>query len=205
MPTAEQLREIAVRRGERKKRDNAIAAVLSGVVPGVLLTIYCPTNWERWFVGLIIGLLWGNAFEYSYHRWLLHRPASTFSKGHREHHAHTGTPEEAEHVTLGSSPLNLAVLFAINGMVAVPIDFGLRLWLTPGIFIGWSVYLIAAEEIHWRIHMNGWLPPGLRFARAYHMSHHRFPRKHYNVFLPIFDLLGGNAGRSAGVPPAIGE
>ena len=192
MATAEQLREIAVRHGKRKKRNNAIAAVLSGVVPGVLLTIYCPTNWQRWLVGLIIGLLWGNGFEYSYHRWLLHRPASAFSEGHREHHSRTGTPEEAEHVTLGSSSLNVAVLFVINGILAVPIDFALRLWLTPGIFIGWSVYLLAAEEIHWRIHMSRWLPPGLRFARAYHMNHHRFPRTHYNVFLPIFDLLGGN-------------
>jgi hypothetical protein len=42
------------------------------------------------------------------------------------------------------------------------------------------VYLIVAEEIHWRIHLNGWLPPGLRFARAYHMGHHDFPNTRYS-------------------------
>ena len=192
MPTTAELRAIAVEYGRIKKRDNAVVTVLSGVVPGVLLIFYYPTTWQRWLVGLCIGLLWGNAFEYSYHRWLLHRPGSPFSEGHREHHAQIGTPEEAEHVTLGSSPLSVAILFLINAMVAIPTDFLLRLRLTPGIFIGWSVYLIAAEEIHWRIHMNQWLPPGLRFARAYHMNHHHFPLSHYNVFLPLFDLLGRN-------------
>jgi hypothetical protein len=62
----------------------------------------------------------------------------------------------------------------------------------PGILLGWTVYLIAAEEIHWRIHMEGWLAPGLRFARAYHMSHHDLPNTRYNVFLPFCDFLFGN-------------
>jgi len=57
------------------------------------------------------------------------------------------------------------------------------------------VYLIFTEEIHWQIHMNGWLPPGLRFARAYHLSHHDIPNRRYNVFLPLFDWLLGSAGR----------
>ncbi len=194
MGTSAELREIAIQHGQTKKRNNGIVALLCGLIPAALLTYYCPWTWERWLIGFTIGVLWGNAFEYAYHRWLLHRPRSAFAAGHREHHAQVGTPEEAEHVTLGSSPMNVAMLFAINGMVAVPIDFLLRLWLTPGIFVGWTVYLIAAEEIHWRIHMNGWLPPGLRLARAYHMRHHDIPNSRYNVFLPVFDLLFGNSG-----------
>jgi hypothetical protein len=42
--------------------------------------------------------------------------------------------------------------------------------------------------------MNGWLPPGLLFARAYHMGHHDIPNTRYDVFLPPFDLLFGNSG-----------
>jgi hypothetical protein len=67
------------------------------------------------------------------------------------------------------------------------------LGLMPGIFVGWTVYLTAAEEIHWRIHMEGWLPPGLGFARAYHMSHHDIPNTRYNVFLSLCDFLLGNS------------
>ena len=193
MPTPTELREIAFRHGQTKKRNNAIVAVLSGAIPGLILTLYFPSHWVRWVVGVIIGLLLGNAFEYAYHRWLLHRPHSQLGKGHLEHHVHVGTPEEPEHVSLGKSPLHIAVLFASNGIVVILIDLLLGLWIAPGIFVGWTVYLITAEEIHWRIHMTGWLPPGLRFARAYHMSHHDTPNIRYNVFLPIFDLLLRNS------------
>lgn len=189
MPTPNELSELAIRHGRTKKRNNAMVAALSGGLPAVMLSFYFPFNSARWFVGLMIGFLWGNAFEYAYHRWLLHRPRSAFGKGHLEHHANIGTVEEAEHVSLGKSPLHIALLFASNGIVVTLLDFVFGLRVSTGIFIGWTVYLITAEEIHWRIHLNGWLPPGLRFARLYHMRHHEIPNSRYNVFLPIFDLL----------------
>ena len=191
MATSLEIAEIALRSGQAKKRNNAIAAVLCGALPAILLAHYDPRNWKRWLAGLIVGIVWGNAFEYSYHRWLLHRPKSFFSEGHREHHAQIGTPGQAEHVTLGSSPLDIVVMFATNGVLAVLIDLGLHLGIAPGIFIAWTIYLIATEEIHWRIHMNEWLPPGLSSARAYHMRHHDIPTSRYNIFLPLFDWLFG--------------
>ena len=189
MPTSTELEELAVRHGRSKKRKNAIVALLSGGIPAAVLSFYFPFNWERWFLGLCIGLLWGNAFEYAYHRWLLHRPRSAFAKGHLEHHANVGTPEEPEHVSLGKSPLHIFFLFASNGILVIAVDFLFDLRIAAGIFAGWSVYLITAEEIHWRIHLGGWLPPGLRFARVYHMDHHDIPNANYNVFLPLFDWL----------------
>jgi fatty acid hydroxylase family protein len=196
MGSSAELGNPALLHGLTKKRCNAIVALLSGALPGVLLAFLFHPSWERWLVGLVIGLLWGNAFEYAYHRWLLHRPRSSLGRGHLEHHMNVGTPEEAEHVSLGRSPWHIALLFASNGIVVVAADLLLGLRITPGIFVGWTAYLIAAEEIHWRIHMNGWLPPGLRFARTYHMSHHDIPNTRYNVFLPIFDLILGNSGFS---------
>jgi hypothetical protein len=62
-------REIAIRHGRAKKQNNAIVAVLSGVVPGVVLSYYLLPDWKCWFAGLLVGLLWSNAFEY---------PAGTF-------------------------------------------------------------------------------------------------------------------------------
>jgi hypothetical protein len=197
VPTSIEIGDLPLQHGLAKKRNNAIVAMLSGALPGAILTFYLPVNWERWLLGLIIGLVWGNAFEYAYHRWLLHRPRSSLGRGHLEHHAKVGTPEEPEHTSLGKSPLHIAILFASNGIIVISIDLLLGLGITPGIFVGWTVYLIAAEEIHWRIHLNGWLPRGLRFARAYHMSHHDIPNTRYNVFLPLFDLLFGNSVRKS--------
>jgi len=192
--TTAELGEIALRNGRSRKKYNAIVAALSGILPGVIFGFLLHTSWERCLIGFAIGLVWGNAFEYSYHRWMLHRPRGAFAKGHLEHHMNIGTAEEPEHVALGRSPLHIALLFASNGVLVIPIDLLLGLHVIPGIFVGWAVYLIAAEDIHWRIHMNGWLPPGLRFARAYHMSHHDYSNMRYNVFLPLFDVLLGNSG-----------
>jgi hypothetical protein len=194
---AADIRELAFAHGRSKKRNNALVAVLSGALPGLIINHYLPADWKHWVLGIAIGLIWGNAFEYAYHRWLLHQPRSSFGKGHLEHHMNVGTPEEAEHVSLGRHPHHIALLFASNGMVVIAMDLLLHGRLTPGIFLGWTVYLIAAEEIHWRIHMDGWLPPGLRFARAYHMSHHDIPNTRYNVFLPLFDFLLGNLSAPA--------
>ena len=194
MPASVTLDQIALQHGVTKKRDNAIVAALCGVIPAIILFHYFPAHWQRWVIGFLIGLLWGNAFEYTYHRWLLHGPRSAFGKGHLEHHGNVGTPEEPEHVSLGKSPPHVALLFALNGIPAILIDYGLGLHLVSGIFVGWAVYLITAEEIHWRIHMHGWLPPGLRLAIPYHMSHHDIPNRRFNVFLPLFDVLLGSSG-----------
>jgi hypothetical protein len=203
LPDREELTRIAVLHGRSKKRNNAIAAVLCGVLPAVALSLHFSSiargpEMAGWIVhsvwdsicGLSIGLIWGNAFEYVYHRWLLHAPGSAHAAGHREHHAQIGTPEQAEYVALISSPLNVVLLFVVNGVSAFLLTslIGLR-GVLPGLFIGWAVYLIVTEEIHWRIHMDGWLPPGLVFARAYHMSHHARPNSRYNVFLPLFDFV----------------
>jgi hypothetical protein len=190
--SAAEIREIAIRHGRAKKRNNAIVAVLSGALPGVVLSLYLLPNWKGWFAGLIVGLLWSNVFEYAYHRWLLHRPRSSLGRGHLDHHMNVGTPGEPEHVSLGRRPFHIALLFASNGIVVIALDLILGFRVTPGIFLGWTAYLVAAEEIHWRIHMDGWLRPGLRFARAYHMSHHEIPNTRYNVFLPFCDFLFGN-------------
>ena len=203
MPTPIELTKIAMRHGCEKKRNNAIAAVLCGALPAVALSFHFSSiAWRAWLIGLIVGLIWGNAFEYLYHRWLLHQSGSPMGAGHRAHHAQIGTPEQAEHVALISSPVNIVLLFVINGVPAFLITSlsGVP-GILSGVFIGWAVYLIATEEIHWRIHMNGWLPPGLRFARAYHMSHHARPNSRYNVFLLLFDLLFGNMGQARSKVP----
>jgi hypothetical protein len=205
VPTRTKLTEIAVRHGRDKKRRNAIAALLCGAIPAVLLSYYSVSaaSWELWLLGFIVGLIWGDAFEYVYHRWLLHRPRSPLGNGHHEHHAQIGTPEQAEHVALISSPLNIVLLFVSNGVPAFLVASWMGLWgILSGVFIGWTVYLIVTEEIHWRIHMNRWLPPGLRFARAYHLSHHDIPNSRYNVFLPLVDLLFGSAGQARSKAPA---
>lgn len=182
--------EKAIQRGLTKKRRNAIAAVLCGTLPAVLLSFYRFVDWESWFFGVLLGVIWGNAFEYAYHRWFLHQSGSPLSSGHREHHAQIGMPDAPEHTALASSPQNVLLLFVVNGVPALLICFATGLWgILPGVFIGWMIYLISTEEIHWRIHMDRPLPAILQFARKYHLSHHDVPNSRYNVFLPLCDVV----------------
>ena len=194
-PGASEIRSSALLRGESVKRANALTAVLTGALPGALLIFYVQPKLNRLLLGLAIGLLWANGFEYVYHRYLLHWPASTLGKGHLLHHATVGRPEEPEHVTFGSSPLWVSSLFLANGFPVILIGVIWRIGITPGVLVAFSVYFISVEEIHWRIHLGEWLPPGLRRGREYHLAHHDAPDARFNVFLPIFDLLFGNLGR----------
>jgi hypothetical protein len=125
----------------------------------------------QWLVGFIAGSFWANSFEYAYHRFLLHLPNTFLARRHLEHHATVGTPTEAEHVNFGRSPVWVVAIFAINGVPLATVNFLLGLDMTAGTLLALSVYFIAVEEIHWRIHLGEWLPPGLRGARPYHLAH----------------------------------
>ncbi|MBI2957000.1 MAG: sterol desaturase family protein [Acidobacteria bacterium] len=191
MPSAAEMQAGAIARGRARKRANALAALLCGGVPAVALAFWFPAEPLRWLVGFGVGLLWANAFEYLYHRYLLHLSGHLLAARHLQHHATVGTPEEAEHVNLGGTPLWVVLLFAVNGAPVVAAEALLGLGVGSGVLAGFSVYFLAVEEMHWRIHLGEWLPPGLRGARAHHLAHHDRPDERYNVFLPLFDWLLG--------------
>ncbi|HET7185283.1 MAG TPA: sterol desaturase family protein [Terriglobales bacterium] len=177
--------------GRTLKRKNALTAIACGALPGLIASAFIRMSTRGWLLGILIGLLWSNAFEYFYHRYLLHWPNTSFGKGHLMHHLTVGTPQEPEHVTFGSSPLLVAALFAINGVFALLFDWRWKLGFAPGILVGFSLYMVLVEEIHWRVHLGGKLP-GLWWVREYHMAHHDIPSGRYNVFFPVFDFLFGN-------------
>jgi Fatty acid hydroxylase len=188
-PDPAEIKAAALRRGRKTKRWNAAAAILSGVVPALILSYFFPVRPQRWLAGFLLGLIWANGFEYFYHRFLLHLPKNFLARGHLRHHSSVGTPYEAEHVNLGSSPLWVVVLFVINGGIVVPLDLLLRLGIAGGMLLGFVAYEILVEEFHWRIHLGGWLPPQLRWCRDYHLAHHDRPDGRFNIFLPLFDFI----------------
>jgi fatty acid hydroxylase family protein len=193
--TATEIRTTAIARGCAIKRVNAWTAALCGGVPALALGILFPVGLPRWLAGFVAGLLWANLFEYAYHRFLLHLPGTFFAKRHLGHHASVGTLTEAEHVNLGSSPIWVVALFAINSVPVLIAELLFGLPIAPGMLIAFAVYFITVEEIHWRIHLGEWLPLGLGAARAYHLAHHSRPDARFNIFLPLGDMLLGPGGK----------
>ena len=194
MLTATEIRAAAIARGRAIKRMNALTAVLCGGLTALALGILFPTGPWRWLAGFVVGLLWASLFEYAYHRFLLHLSGTFFARRHLQHHASVGTLTEAEHVNLGSSPIWVVALFAINGLPVVIADLLFRPGIAPGIFVGFTFYFITVEEVHWRIHLGEWLPPGSHAARAYHLAHHVQPNARFNIVLPLWDTLLGSMG-----------
>jgi hypothetical protein len=181
----------SVARGRAKKRANALTAILCGGAPAAALAVHFPSTPLLWAAGFLAGAVWANAFEYFYHRFLLHFPRGLLAARHREHHITVGTPAEAEHVNLGDSPRWIVALFALNGLPVAAAELLLQTGLASGMLAGFVVYFVGVEEMHWRIHGGEWLPPGLRWARAYHLAHHDRADARFNVFLPLFDWLLG--------------
>jgi hypothetical protein len=175
VPTATEIRATAIARGRAIKRVNALTAVLCGGIPAIALGVLFPAGPGKWLAGFVVGLVWANLFEYAYHRFLLHLPGTFFAKRHLRHHASVGTLTEGEHVNLGSSPVWVVALFAINSLPVLIAEllFGLR--VGPGILLAFAVYFITVEEVHWRIHLGERLPTAVAASRAYHLAHHARP------------------------------
>ena len=100
-----------------RKAKNALTATLCGAAPSAALGTLFPASPAHWLLGFVVGLIWANAFEHFYHRYLLHFPSNYLGRLHQLHHASVGTPLEVEHLNLGGTPPLVLAAFALNGLV----------------------------------------------------------------------------------------
>ena len=182
-------RAISIARGRAIKRNNFLTAMACGVLPAIVLYAAFPARPLNLLVSFVVGFFWANYFEYAYHRYLLHLPGTTLARKHLEHHMTVGAPNEAEHVNLGSAPVWVAILFAINGVPVILADLLLGFHSGPGALVAFTAYFVLTEEIHWRIHLGEWLPPGFEGTRRFHLFHHTRPNAKFNIYLPVWDLV----------------
>lgn len=183
--------EQAIDVGRRKLRHNLLAALATGA--GLLGSGLF--GWGHWLLGLLIGVLYSNGFEYAYHRILLHSVTGRFSENHRVHHESFGRPDEPLHVNFGGSPLEVVLLIVVNSLSFALLDL-LGAGIGAGVVMGFVAYYMTYEALHWQIHL-GRLPSWLEWMRRYHFAHHKGVPGRYNVFLPICDALFHSAEGAA--------
>lgn len=196
-------RPAEIARARRVKRVNAVTTLLSG---GLLAAIVFRLSGLdhgalqplRLATGFLVGILYANAFEYVLHRFFLHWGEGFLVQRHGLHHDTAGAPEEPRYVNFATSPWVVVLVFVLNALPVLALEFFFRPELAPGIFAGFTLYFIAYEEIHWRFHIDGWVPEWMRAARKHHMLHHGGFEGRYNVFLPIFDWIFHRADWKAG-------
>src|SRR6202521_5393536 len=175
--------------GLRIKRNNLIAALLSGLTLLLISVEFVAPSWMGFFVGLVAGFVYANGFEYCLHRFLLHRGRGVFSQQHMVHHTSLKSPDAARYVNFSSNSWGVVALFCANALPFLILEWIFKNGWVAGAFVSFALYYIAFEEIHWRTHMGGWLPAWLAFAARHHLRHHADDADHFNVFLPMFDWL----------------
>jgi hypothetical protein len=184
-----ELRAETKTQGLRIKRNNLLAAVLSGSFLVWISIRFFPHRIAAILFGLVLGFFYANGFEYCLHRFLLHAGRGVFSEQHMVHHSTLNSPEAARYVNFSRNPWGVVALFFANAAPFLFLQWIFRDGWTPGVFASFAIYYIAFEEIHWRSHMGGWLPKWLRPAARHHLLHHARDTGRFNVFLPLFDCL----------------
>ena len=168
--------------GRRKIRNSQATAI---VVGGLLLASNW-IGWERWPLGLFLGLVYANAFEYLTHRVLLHGTSGYLHKGHERHHQSWGRDDEGLYVRFGP-PVAVVALLAANSLPLLLLD-RLGAGIGGGALIAFVAYYVLYEELHWRIHL-GHLPRWLGWMRRHHLAHHKGEPGRYSVLVPLWDAL----------------
>ncbi len=175
--------------GRRIKRNNLIAASLSGAVFAFFSLIFFPHSMAGFVASLAAGFVYANGFEYILHRFVLHSGHGIFCQQHMVHHTTLHSPEAARYVNFSSNPWGVVALFCANAIPVFLLQWIFRGGWGAGVFVSFALYYMTFEEIHWRTHMGGWLPKWLRPAARHHLLHHAQDTGRFNVFLPLFDWL----------------
>src|SRR3984893_5777019 len=175
--------------GLRIKRNNLIAALLSGLTLVFISVELVAPSRIGFFFGLLAGFVYANGFEYCLHRFLLHCGRGVFSKQHMVHHTSLKSPDAARYVNFSSNPWGVVALFCANALPFFVLEWIFNNGWAAGAFLSFALYYMAFEEIHWRSHMGGWLPAWLAPAARHHLRHHADDSGYFNVFLPMFDWI----------------
>jgi hypothetical protein len=157
-------------------------------------------------IGFITGIFVASFFEWTLHRFLMHRPFGKFDYPFRKHalvHHQTFRADHTYHLIReedkGTIPMawwNGPVLILVGQLPFLIVCLYLgNFWLLLGTTLASSLYYSAYEYIHWCMHLpktRSIERSGIYFRlNGHHLLHHRYMHKNFNVVLPLADLLLG--------------
>jgi len=157
-------------------------------------------------VGLLTATIYGSFFEWTFHKYMLHRPMFSIRYPFKHHaliHHYIFKANDTYHL-LNEKDKNTIPMAWWSGPLIVLIailPFALISFLTGlwGILLGATIttilYFITYEYIHWCMHLpkkRSIERNGLFFRlNGHHLLHHRYMNKNFNVVLPLADMCLG--------------
>jgi hypothetical protein len=156
--------------------------------------------------GSAVGAVFASFFEWTLHRFFMHRPIGSLAYAFRAHtlvHHHTFKADHTYHLIEEKDKETIPMAWW-NGPVLIccaasPFILAALLSGHWGLLVGGVVtfvaYYGAYEYMHWCMH----LPRARRIERSgiffrlngHHLLHHRYMHKNFNVVLPLADLCLG--------------
>ncbi|MCC7376047.1 MAG: sterol desaturase family protein [Verrucomicrobiales bacterium] len=157
-------------------------------------------------VGALAAVVFASFFEWTLHRFVMHRPVGPFTYPFRAHamvHHQIFRADESYHLindadkeTIPMAWWNGPVLVFLSSIPFAAVSWWLGHW---GLLIGGSltiaVYYGTYEYLHWCMHLprrRAVERSGIFFRlNGHHILHHRYMHKNFNVVLPLADLCLG--------------
>jgi len=150
------------------------------------------------------GLIYGSFFEWTLHKFMMHRPFLFVTYPYKSHaithHGKFGSGRDY-HLQAGVDPRlvtmawwNGPVLFLVNAPVGILAAWLIgSWWIVPGFMAALFLYYGLYEYLHWCMHVprrRGFQSSRLfRWIDRHHRLHHLQPGRNLNVVLPIADFL----------------
>ncbi len=173
-------------------------------------------------LGLLCSIPVASFFEWTLHRYVMHRPLGKFDYPFRAHAVVHHQIFKADHTyhlihkkdqeTIPMAWWNGPVLVLLMSLpLTLPAGL-LGAWgFFAGALLGCASYYGAYEYIHWCMHLPKQRrieqPKFFRRLNGHHLLHHRYMHKNFNVVLPLADLCLGTLMRRSKIKfaQAIGE
>jgi hypothetical protein len=159
-----------------------------------------------WLIAFSVWWFATSFFEWSLHRYVMHRPVGSFDypfKAHAVIHHHVFKADHTYHLinpsdrkTIPMAWWNGPVLVLIAVIPVIPVALALGSWMVYlGAASATAVYYCVYEYIHWCMHLpksrqleRSWL---FRRLNGHHLLHHRYMHKNFNVVFPLADFCLG--------------
>jgi sterol desaturase/sphingolipid hydroxylase (fatty acid hydroxylase superfamily) len=153
---------------------------------------------------LVLSVVLMSAFEYSYHRWVMHKRRGVGRAFERHavlhHHRYVqefvGTSDPAaKHVGIDSD-----VPGSLVGLSPLWILMGWWDWRLATVFLGvvifhGLVWTVLHREMHFPARQWVRRLPGYRYLNDYHQRHHEHPSCNFNAVFPMFDWVFGTLAK----------
>ena len=157
-------------------------------------------------IGFLIAVVFASFFEWTLHRYIMHRPMGKFDYPFRAHalvHHRTFKADHTYHLineedkkTIPMAWWNGPVLIAVGLIPFSFICLFVGHWsMVLGACLAASSYYGAYEYMHWCMHLpkkRNIERSGIYFRlNGHHLLHHRYMHKNFNVVCPLADLILG--------------